>query len=197
MSNRSVQAFISTVIQHFPPFRWDEEQEKAWVSTMAKELAGFSPQVLDKAVADMVRTRKDRKIPLVAECINACLETRRWLDKETASSTLPIEPATSIRDWTAERLKLANDLVMGPLGKQAAKEGWIGMLWAYARKNQKLPTASSEIEALKREAKAVDQLYSKAVKGDLLFAPVLEKWGANVLKKRNELADMVLHGVTK
>lgn len=209
MSANTILNFISRVIQHFPPFRWDDEQEKSWVETMKSELKGFSDEVLSRAIVDLIRTRKDRRIPLPAECISACLEARRWVETENQKSSLPVgdQDGRAHLDWTTERLKLADDLVMGSMGRQAAKEGWVGMLHAYARKNSRLPP-ESEIGALKRAAKEFDETYAMCVRGGNApptkrgpqqVAPfhLLEKLGASMLKRREEIADRVLHGVVR
>jgi hypothetical protein len=196
MTSPAVSRFINTIIQHFPPFRWDEEQEKAWVNTMIRELAGFSDEVLDKTAAYMVRTRKDRKIPLVSECIGACLETRRFMESERKAAALPIdEPARSHLDWTAERLKLADELMGAQLGQQAFREGWDGACWEFARKNQRLPQPP-EIEACKRDGKGFESAYALCVRAagekvsdkkgleQLQLMASLEKLGASIIAKK-------------
>ncbi len=190
----AVTNFVSTILQHFPPFRWEDEQEKAWMEAMIRELNGcnFSDAVLEKALTDMVRTRKDRRIPLVADCINACIDARRWLEAKQGAENLPIQQQKP-KSYD-EKTQLANDLVMGPEGRQAAKEGWIGTLHDYARNHGRLPPAS-EFGGLKRQAKEFDEAYAKCVRGDVKFAgPLLESLGAKMLAKRNALSDVVLKG---
>ena len=191
----AVTNFVSTILQHFPPFRWEDEQEKAWMEAMIRELNGcnFSDAVLEKAITDMVRTRKDRRIPLVSECIAACNEAKRWLEAKDGTERLPIESPTSNLDWTEARLRLADDLVMGPEGRQAANEGWITQLHDYARKNQRLPPAN-EFGTLKRGAKEFEAAYETCVRGGWDQAAGLERIGADFLKKRERLAEMVLKG---
>ncbi len=189
-----VTNFVSTILQHFPPYRWEEAQEKTWMETMIRELNGcdFSDAVLEKALTDMVRTRKDRRIPLVAECITACLEARKWLAAKEGAENLPIQQQPKSID---ERTKLADDLIMGKEGRLAAKEGWILGLHDYARKHGKLPPPS-EFERLRRQARGDDEAYARVVRGDGMFVAreALEKLGAAMQKRRNELADRVLNG---
>ena len=195
MSTKAVLTFIDTVIQHYPPFRWDEEQEKAWVNIMVRELGGFSEAVLERAIKEMIRTRKDRRIPIVPECLSACHDARRWIDAEKNKAQLPmgVKPAAS-HDWDA-RTKLAMDLCKTPQGRQAAQEGWIQQLYDYCRKKGAAPTAPAEIAELKREAKLFDEAYARCVKGGWPYAAGLEKLGAKILKSREDLVDRVLHGV--
>lgn len=211
MSDKAVLNFIDTVLLHFPPFRWEEDQEKGWVKTMIQELKGFADDVLNRAVSEMVRTRRDRKIPLVSECIHACLDARRWIEARDNAGKLPIEgkSESSHLDWTAERKKLAYDLIQGVMGKQAAKEGWIDALFSFIRRERRLPQPN-EIASVKAAAKGLDDAHAFCVRKmsddpdgksnfrQLAFpARALEALGASMLRKRAELTDLVLHGVVK
>jgi hypothetical protein len=104
-----------------------------------------------------------------------------------------VSPAN--RDWTTERLKLATELVMTPLGKQAAKEGWVGTLWSFARKNSRLPTQGKEVEDCKRASTGFDEAYAICVRqqhNPLMAA--LERLGAEMLKRRHDLETRVARG---
>lgn len=196
MSQNAVSKFIDAMLLHYPPFRWDEEQEKSWSKTMVVELRGFGAAVLEKAATTMIRTRKDRRTPLVAECVQACVEARRWLDIEKGASELPIDEKQTTGEWTADRFKLANDLIRTPLGREAAKGGWIGALHGFARRNARAPVGP-EIQACKQSAKEFDAAYKLCVQGGWPYAHMLERLGAAMLKRREKLSDMVLHGVVE
>jgi len=195
MSN-AAKHFIAEVLRAYPPFRWEPETEELWMSVLMKRLPSFSDEVLTRTLDHMLATRDDRRTPLPPECLKFCQETRRQIDMEKGKSNLPIEPSAAEGDWTADRLRLADSLVMTPLGKEAAKNGWIGMLHSFCRKNMRAPVGP-EIEACKREAKEFDKAYAQCVKGGWPGAKGLEKLGASMLKKRQALTDMVLHGVVK
>ncbi len=221
-STKAVLNFVDAVLLHFPPFRWEEEQEKAWVGTMVKELGGFDSAVLDKAISEMVRTRgrkkDERRIPTVAECIDACLDARKWIDGDKNNGRLPIDGGDPLgredRHCTAERLKLATDLMDTPLGKTAAKENWIGALWSFAKKHQRLPQPA-EINAVKKTSEDTDKVFTGCVTGDgwqkadtkkypwLTQAGIDEHrkrciaFGETVMKRRQDLVDRALHGVVK
>lgn len=194
--SQAITKFLEAVLLHYPPYRWDEEQEKSWSKTMIVELRGFGPAVLDKAITNMIRTRKDRRTPLVAECVQACVEAKRWIDIESGKQDLPLEKQKTVGEYSDDRVRLANDLVMSPLGKQAAKEGWIGVLHGFCRRNLRMPMGQ-EIADCKREAQEFDKIYAVSVKGGWPQAREFEKLGAKMLRKRQELTDMVLHGVVK
>jgi hypothetical protein len=187
MSNKkAVIAFADAVLQHFPPFRWDEHQEKAWAETIVRELGGFSGAVVDRAAREIIRTRKKPQTPMVSECIAACSEARKWVESEDRAAMLTADRAianVAHLDWTAERLKLASELMNTSMGKQAAKEGWVGALWSFVRKNSRLPK-QDEIASVKQAAKGFDEAYAKVV-GDLSpLGRMLEKLGAEMLRRR-------------
>lgn len=191
MSSKAVTAFVDAVLQHFPPFRWDESQERSWMDTLIRELAGFSDAVLARAMSELVRTRKDRRIPLVSECIDACLDAKRWLDAEKGKGELSAGPAPvnqSFLDWTEDAFKLSRDLMSGPMGLQAAKEGWIGCLDAYCRKFKRLPP-DGEIPSLKRKAKEFDDTLAMCIRGSFQGANKWVGMGETMLAKRNKLID--------
>ncbi len=220
-STKAVLNFVDAVLLHFPPFRWEEEQEKAWVGTMVKELGGFDAAVLDKAISEMVRTRgrkkDERRIPTVAECIDACLDARKWIESEKRSSSLSFEakatPDPYLKDWRED--DFANGIALNradTLCVQAAKDQWIGTLHSFVRKHRRMPSATdkigyrksmkaaeillSEIEWCKREAKDFDEAYATAVRGAGSVARSLVlQVGDAMLKRRGELIDYVLHGV--
>jgi hypothetical protein len=191
MSSKAVTQFVDSVLQHFPPYRWDESQERSWMDTLIRELSGFSDAVLARAMSELVRTRKDRRIPLVSECIDACLDAKRWFDAEKGKGQLSSGPAPvnqAFLDWTEDAFKLSRDLMSGPMGLQAAKEGWIGCLDAYCRKFKRLPP-EGQIPSLKREAKGFDETYEKCVRGGFKDAAKWAAMGEEMLRRRNKLVD--------
>jgi hypothetical protein len=191
MSSKAVTQFVDAVLQHFPPYRWDESQERSWMDTLIRELAGFSDAVLARAMSELVRTRKDRRIPLVSECIDACLDAKRWFDAEKGKGQLSSGPAPanqSFLDWTEDAFKLSRDLMSGPMGLQAAKEGWIGCLDAYCRKFKRLPPAG-EIPTLQRQAREFNETFDKCVRGGFHDAGRWAAMGEEMLRRRNKLVD--------
>ena len=189
-------SFISSLILHFPVRHESQDKEKAWALAIKRELHGFSSEALEKASETIIRNRKDRRFPVLAELRGACAEAKRWIDIEHNKGDLikSATPAGSHLDWTADRLKLATELCMTSMGREAAKEGWVQQLHDFARKNSRLPQPN-EIGALKRKAKEFDEAYARCVKGGWPQAAKLERLGAMMLKRREDLVDRVLHGV--
>lgn len=195
MSGKPMSAteFAEAVITHWPPFRWEEHQEVSWTQAIVRELSGFDRQVLGNAMASMVRTRRDSKTPTVAACIDACVAAKRWLDAEKQASALPIHgkaKSPELMRWE-ERQRLADDIVMGPDGKEAARGGWIGALHAFIVDHGRMPNAG-ELAQCKRVAKEFDEHYAMCVKGGWPFAESLQRLGADMLANRKRLTDMVL-----
>lgn len=209
--------FIDRIIQRFPPsFRWDDAQKNSWTEDMVRELGGFSADVLTKAWQHMVRTRTKKETPLVSECIGACLDAKKWTEAEANRGKLPIDgrPEASHLDRTAERLKLATEMACNPsdpVCRQAAKEGWIGILHDFCRKNQRMPLANqrityrkskysepvmiSEIEWCRREASDFDEAFAVCVKSTDPNLRRHVELGQAMLARREKLIDRVLHGV--
>ena len=190
----SVSGFVKTMLDRWPPYRWDETQERAYAEDLQRELSGFTAEVLERARRDMVRKRTKTQTPTVAECIGYCEEAKRWADMERNKGQLIADPAKERQhEWSTERVKLAYELIRTPLGKQAAKEGWVLALWNFIRKQGRHPTNEREFNQLRADAKALDEGYAVAVRGDSgmrgIALKALEKLGASMLEKRKELAD--------
>lgn len=194
MKITSAADFVEAVIQIWPPYRWDEVQEQAWTELMVRELSGFKPIVLERGFQEMVRRRKESKIPTPAECIAACTEAKRWVDMEQESNKLP-EFRTPQGEFSTERWRLAHELKRTPLGRQAAQDGWIVSFVHFCRRNQRLP-AGAEIDQCKRDSEGIEEICARAMRGDAgSLSAAIAKWGAGVLEKRRRWADEALrHG---
>lgn len=186
--------FISKLLAVYGIKHESEAREKEWTLAMVRELRGYASEVLEGAASRIIATRTDRRFPLPSECKQACDDVRKAMRADSMKSTLSMGSAVAHAqnmDWTEERLKLATDLMHCEMGREAAKNGWIGILHSFARKNARLPKGA-EIEACKREAKAFDQAYSKCVRGGWPQAKRLEEIGAEMLRRRHELERLVL-----
>lgn len=203
MKITSASDFVQAIIQIWPPFRWDEVQEQAWTDLMVRELAAFKPAVLERGFQEMVRKRKETRIPTPAECIAACTEAMRWMEMETDEGKLPGLREHTSDEWSTERCRLAYDLIKSGMGKQAAQEEpcWILALWHFCRRNQRLP-AGPEIEQCKRTAREFDESYRDTLRGEftdsngevkpMANAKALQIYGASMLAKREKLREEVL-----
>lgn len=198
--NKAVTTFIETMTVRWPPFRWDELQERAYADDLMRELSGYSPEVLERARRDMVRKRTKTQTPSVAECLAACAEAKRWSTVETSKDQLISNPAREgLSEWSPERVGLAYELIRTTLGKQAARENWILGLWNFIRRQGRHP-AEKEISQLRADAKSFDETHARIVRaspedwkgGPQMFNAVLnrahEGWAASIIAKRKGLA---------
>jgi len=189
---KSASDFVDSVLQIWPPFRWDEVQEKAWTQLMVRNLSGFSPAVLDRAFQDMVGKRKETRIPTPAECIQACVEAKRWTETEENAGKLSIARSDPRDEWSTERCRLAHDLKHSPLGKQAAEEGWIISFWHFCRRNQRLP-AGPEIDQCKRDSSGIEEIYGRAMRDECgPFSKQIARFASTILEKRKEWTEETL-----
>lgn len=192
MSTAAAKKLALKALQLFPPFRWSEQQEIDWIEDVMRETAHFSDEVLEAATTEMVRKRKRKDgTPAISDCIGYCVEAKRWLEAEKGKgelSTGPTPANETWRDWTEDAFKLSRDLMSGPMGLQAAKEGWIGCLDAYCRKHKRLPQ-EGEIPALKRKAREFDETYAECVRGGWDGAGKWAAMGGEMLAKRKRLQD--------
>lgn len=196
MSARPMSAaeFAEAVITHWPPFRWDQHQAGSWTQSLVREIGNFDRQVLGNALAHLIRTRRDTKTPTVAACIDACVAERRFIDAQSLAIDAKPDIST-LPPHAPERRAHADLIVKCPLGKQAAREGWIGSMHAFAVENGRLPLANAtvtaprmpgphpnrdyigmtEIEMCKRQAKDFDTAYATVVRGEIVTAGH-QKW---------------------
>jgi hypothetical protein len=143
---------------------------------MTAELEGFSDEVLEQAAKDIIRRRRNEYFPVLSDCLAACTDAKHWI--EQASPRLKLKTAETADPKSIDRQNLADQLVMGEMGRQAAHEGWILALW-------------------KAESKGFDHALDQCRAGGWQQAIPLAALGTSILGKRQKLVDMVLHGVTK
>lgn len=192
--SQHVVGFITKLMMHFP-FKHDSQAaEQDWLASMMRNLRGYGGSVLEIAAQKIIDTRTDRRFPLPAECKKVCddIASREVVEKATL---LPNNKR--LPEFSDARVKLADDLVMCPMGREAAKDGWILALHDFARDNMRLP-AGGEIQKTKAVRKGFDDAYYDVISGNGGFcSPALKVLGDKMIARRQQLADMVLHGVVR
>ena len=195
MSEVGALQFLTTLRTNFRVKRHESDaHEERWVAMMIAELKGFSDEVLEQAAKDLSRRRKNEYFPILSECINACQDAKHWI--EMASPKLKFKAAQDAEPGSDDRQRLADQLIMGEMGRQAANEGWVLTLWCYVRDNGRLPE-QRQISKLRAEAKGFDHALDQCRAGGWQQAMPLAALGSSILAKRQELTERVLHGVTK
>lgn len=198
MSTQDALTFIDRIIKNFPPHNWTEDRQKEWVGSVVKELGQMPREALARAADEIVRTRKVARTPVVAELVEACKEAEYWVKREKGEGQLPIDQQEVLRFavWSDERKRLADDLIRTPQGKTAAKEGWIRGLHDFCREHGRAPN-EYEVRTIKADAEAFQTAYEKALRGGWPQAAALADLGGKMVRRGEELADMVLHGVVR
>jgi hypothetical protein len=195
MSNKAILAFVETMMVRWPPFRWDEAQERAYADDLMRELSGFTPEVLERARREMIRKRTKPQIPSVAECIGFCAEAKHWHDAETGKGQLIPDPA---KDRWVElsdaRQRLADDLMPTQIGKQAAKEGWALAFWNFARVNGRAPQSAQDIALCKKNSREFEEAFATAVRGETILHKKCVELGESMRKRGAEKAALALGG---
>jgi hypothetical protein len=202
-----VSDFITDLENHFFPVKHDPASRKtAWMGTYNRELGRFSTEVLDEAKRDLIVGRKERFFPPLSECVDACYKARKRSDlvaKAALATVTNYDPAKSdpYAPWRGE---MADRLIIGDMGRKAAKEGWILMLHDFIWVNQRLPR-KEEIPALKAAIEGFEEAYKRCVAmvgwkgkdqlGELALSGKLAEWGESIIARRAELTERVENGV--
>ncbi len=205
MSTKGVLKFIDDLSVNFSFRRdWDEEREKNWSTLMVRELGGFNDEVLARACREIILTRGKRQneqwMPTIAECLKACRDAQFLVEGEKNEGKLrlgagPLEKKFAV--WSDERRRLADQLIMTEQGKRAANEGWILGLHNYIREHGEVPRTAAQENALRTSSREFEEEYRKCLNGGFGLAKTLAELGTKMLKRREELAEMVLHGVVR
>lgn len=140
MNDRGLIKFIGMIEKFFPApkFGGDQKEEELWLKMMRDMLSAYDEQTLVQAAQSIVRHRDPKRdgtfFPKPSECIAAC----EAVVKLQRGAMLQIEPPKA-DEWSDDRITLAFDLANGPLGRRAAREGWVNALLRFCRKNMRLP----------------------------------------------------------
>ena len=196
MSQAAALNFLTTLQANFVTSnRRDEDTEEKWIAMMIAELKHFSPEVLDHAALSLMRNRKDKYFPMLSVCLDACRESRKFI--ESRNPKLNIDAHSSLKSaYSEDRTKLANELVMGEMGRRAATEGWVLSLHDFIHTKIRLPLPH-EVPKLKASAKGFDEALDQCRGGGFDHAKSLTDLGLSMLTRRQQLTDMVLHGVVQ
>lgn len=188
-----VAKFIAAVSVHFPAAAKGDDGD-LWLRSMDRVLRGMEPEVLALAAEIIIETRDPSKpggrfFPAPRECIAACNEAR---NRMTLAKPRPLLAAPKGDDMSEDRIKFANILVQTEMGRQAAREGWVGTLWDFCRKQARLPTSEHEVAQCRRIAAEVDDLMAQIELGQFdagaLSVAVLKGCCRSIKAKREDIA---------
>jgi len=145
-------------------------------------LAGWDEHTLNTAASRLIKVAKFWPRP--AEIIEIA-------EQIAAEKVLPRQNPTEHGDFTTQAFVDANRLIRSDLGKQAAKEGWVGQLHDFCRRTRALPN-ERQIRDLKHEARLFDEAYTACVEGrGGTLNDALKRMGDSFIEKRARLAQIV------
>ena len=191
-NEQNVLDFLMKIRAQWPKRFESDDAEKAWLDLMIDELKGFEAEVLIEA-AKLIMRKKLRGFPLLGECTDACAEAQRIMDWRKPKLGLSIDGR---RPDTAGRYEaLADDLIMGPEGREAARAGYISSFHQHIVKHGRAPN-QYELKAVIQDARDLDETFEGLVSGRQKCAPehrkLLTGLGAKMLGRREELRTRVL-----
>ena len=150
--------FVTTLVMHFPVRHDTPERETEWLKTLIAAIKHYDGQVLGKAAQHIIENRTDRRFPLPAEIRKACSEVVSEINR----GKLPLNrDALQAPEWSLERHRLADEMIVCETGRRAAEGGWILGLHNFIRKHARMPL-HHEIDKLKRDAADFDEIYPRS-----------------------------------
>ena len=198
-SDQNVLDFLVKLRAQWPKRFENDESEQAWLGMMVDELRVFDEPVLVEAARYLLR-KKLRVFPLLAECVDACVEAKKFLEFKTPKLADPKQRPDSAGRFEA----LAADIMRGSLGRQACREGWGLILQGFVVKKGRQPN-DYEVRDLVRASRDFDKIYAELMRGDsvsdddgtmirvtLDHLPIFRQLGDKIVTRREALAQQVL-----
>lgn len=216
----AVAKFVSKVAVHFPPPKFAGEAEEAeWMGSIVASLKAYDEDVLRRAAQQIIDTRGlrdgEKWFPVPAAIRKVCADIKA--QDEMASLPLDKVPAASGKqDGGSHRYRTAYLLIDGPMGREAAQDGWVLPLFWWVVRNGSLPSpdrrgsfrtlersadggvhwetvSCSEVEWVKRAARMGRDAYAECVRGNGGYLQgALMKLGESMQQRERELAAKVL-----
>lgn len=158
----------------------DTDDPDAFVGEYIRLLKGYSEDVLDAALDRLLKTRKFRTWPTIADCVSAA-------EDESAARAV----ANKQKPKRTEFKKEADEILKTPLGAKAAHEGWVLGLYDHVYRKGSRPN-SYEIADMIENAKFVDRCAAGSVDMGACHAALL-KLAKNILIRRESHARTALN----
>ena len=95
-------------------------------------LRPFDGATLDKAFEMLFLTSQRKSWPMPFEILNICKLARFSVNPP------PLRPSKEDL-WSDAHIERADELILCPLGEQAAEGGWLDELWNFCRKTGRIP----------------------------------------------------------
>lgn len=187
MAERDVHALvIEPMIRIFGEYGTDDAD--LVIATYVRQFAKFDAVVLsqawDRTVADFMPSRRQTWPPVALIRKHA-----ERVGEECAAKAERQRPRTEHDPaWSAEAFAAADRLIRSPMGREAAREGWITQLHDWCRRARQLPDAGA-VARLKREARLFEDAYGVTCRGEAgTLSGALRRLGDTFLARRDQLA---------
>lgn len=224
----NVLEFVAKLNVHFgePKFDVPDASKKQamteWTRAMKRNFEGFSDEVLTRAADDIISTRQYRSFPLISECKKAVLDADKNLKAERPRLATAGPTEGNQSDTHDYRERIAYELILGPMGQRAGREGWAYGLFLFIRDHMRLPSETAhcgdkrglhqehgpctEIECIKRGSAGVMTTLSNLYRNEFDILPSKRAdWeqqrlgligiGETMIKRREALENYVKTGV--
>lgn len=200
-----VEKFLTTVMSHFNKRHASDADEEAWTLSMIDGLKPYHANVLDAAAQRIILTRREPGFPFLADCRRACEEV---IKLDQAERTPKFDDAAKEKsrindhDW---RYKLADELIVCAMGRQAAREGWALSLHNFIVDFGRLPndhevngrmtpTLKNRLPC-KQAAEEFQKAFESVLNGEAgPCSKMLEKLGDKMNQRRERIERMILEG---
>lgn len=183
--------FASNIFELYPPFRqWDDVTLKSWTGTVVGKAGPYSPEVRAEAFKTITEVKHKDKPPQPATILEHLREADRKRIQEERKDRLQVgaapDPDAGLF-WSADRLKWADEVLGSPIGKKAAKEGWVVSLRSFLRDNGRAPN-DGEIAILKRNVRDFHAVRERCHAGTAgPFSAALAKWADDIVARQKKL----------
>ena len=157
----------------------DSDDPAAFMGEYARLLKGYSDDVLSEALDRLLKTRKFKTWPTIAECVGAA-------EDATAARAAAKKAPQKRTDFTPE----ADAILKTDLAARAAHEGWILGLYDFVQRNGH-PPGQSKIYELIDDAKYVDRCAAGSVDMGVAHVALL-RLAKNMLVRREGYARRAL-----
>jgi hypothetical protein len=151
-----------------------------FLTEFAACLEGCDASALRKATDRLIR--KSSFWPKPAEVLEAVSSILAERDRQMETTRRPPN--------VHEQFKLATGLVQGPLGKIAARDGWVRGLWDFCRVHERLPGEREQREIIASAREHVETVAGLAKKRDLL-SKELFKLSMTMAERETQLCEIV------
>lgn len=181
-----VAAFIAAVSRQFNPPRLDETEAAGWMRDYVRVIGKYDADVLSRAAHKIIETRTESRFPKPAECRAACVEADRDLATLRKDQGLLSHGQRDQSPWASWRQDMADTLIKTDMGRQAAREGWVLLLWNYCRDHGRLPSPDMAAR-FAREARAIDDLIQENEGRIDGLSQACARFGRTILERRDEM----------